>query len=212
MEKIESLENIKRVWEDNSLSLMNKINVISNEFYASGLDLNATASYINATPSELDALLELSALNEEVINKISLVNPPKITWTFLANANENEIEEALKAIKNSKNSEYFLSEKVYKSMISISGPPTEQKINRLTAPEVKKIRMKAENYKRLNDKEINFLKRVASIKVKGSSLSEKQNNWFLQILNNLVDAGVISRNSKDNDQALCDKVLDCLDR
>lgn len=209
MEKFEALNNIKNTWNDKNINLKEKIINISNDFYSFGLDLNTTASFINATPSELEALLSLSELEDDLINQISLINPPKTAWIFLANANNEEIKEALKAIKNP-NQKVIFSEIVYKSMLDISGLPPAQKINSLTGSEIKQIRVKAEQYQKLSNNEINFLKSIAASKAKKPELSEKQADWFLSILNRLVDADIISRNSKDKDQDLCNKILDCL--
>ena len=209
MEKFEALSNINNMWNDKNISLKEKIINIANDFYSSGLDLNTTASFINATPSELEALLSLSELEDDLINQISLINPPKIAWIFLANANSEEIKEALKAIKNPDKKVIF-SEIVYKSMLDVSGLPPAQKINSLTGSEIKQIRVKAEQYQKISDKEIKFLKSIAANKAKRPELSEKQADWFLSILNRLVKDDVISRNSKDKDQDLCYKVLNCL--
>lgn len=210
MDKVEALENIKNIWHDKSIMLSEKIEKISSYFYSTGLDLMSTASFIKATPSELDALLSLSELDEELIAKISLINPPKTTWTMLANASHEEIEEALRAMESKLHAKILYSELVYKSMVDVARPSPEQKVNMLTATDIKHIREKAEQYKILSVKEINFLKSLASRKGKGSSLTTNQIPWFISILTRLVDANVISKNSIDDDQELCDIVLECL--
>lgn len=212
MNKVEALENIKNVWNDKNIILGEKIEKISSYFYSTGLDLLSTASFIKATPSELDALLSLSELDEDLINRISLINPPKTTWIMLANASHEEIEEALKVMEKNLHPKILYSELVYKSMIDIAGSTPEQKVNKLKAGEIKRIREKAEQYKMLSAREINFLKSIASQKGRKATLSEKQISWFLSILNKLVDANVFSKNSMDDDQELCDKVLECLGR
>lgn len=212
MDKIMALENIKSIWNDKSVDLGYKIENISNNFYSCGLDLVSTATYIKSTPSELDALLSMSGLEEDLIERISKVNPPKTTWTMLANANYEEIDEALKAMEATVNKSISFSELVYKSIIDISGPSPKQKINLLSASEIKYIRVKGEQYSKLTNKEVNFLKSLASRKGKGLALTVNQIAWFISILNNLVDADVISKNSRDDDQEICDKILDCLGR
>ena len=91
MDKIEALELIKETWDNNSLSLGDKISTISNAFYTVGLDMATTAAYIKATPAEFYAFLSLSELDEDIINLISKVNPPKTTWLLLASGNDDEI-------------------------------------------------------------------------------------------------------------------------
>lgn len=70
MNKAEALVRIKQVWNDRSVLLGNKIDEISSLFYSEGLDLSSTAAYIKATPSELDALLSLSELNQDILDLI----------------------------------------------------------------------------------------------------------------------------------------------
>ena len=113
-------------------------------------------------------------------------------------------------MKSKKNSKVLYSELVYKSMIDISGPTPQQKANSLTATEIKNIRMKAEQYKILSEKDIKFLKSIASQKGRGKSLTEKQIAWVISILERLVEGNVFTRNSMDDDQDLCDKVLEIL--
>ena len=96
MGRYEALEDIRETWEDQSISLGEKILRITSVFSSEGLDLGSTAAHLHATPAELDALLSLGELDESVIERISQVNPPKTAWTMLANANEEEIEGALR--------------------------------------------------------------------------------------------------------------------
>lgn len=80
MEKLEALEIIRETWENDDLSLEEKIIKISDSFYSVGLDIATTATFIKATPAEFDAFLSLSNLDDEMIGEISKVNPPKTTW------------------------------------------------------------------------------------------------------------------------------------
>lgn len=214
MDKIEALENIKSKWNDTEISLKDKIISISTAYYSAGLDLMHTSSYIKATPSELESLLALSGLEDEFINQISVVNPPKTTWAFFANGSAEEIENAIKNFANRDDKPDLYSEFVYKSMTDVSGPSVENKVDLFTATEIKNIRIKGENYQKLTDKESKFLKSIASTKAKPNSkgLSSKQLSWLISILNSLVDNNVFTRNSIDDDQDLCDKVLNALGR
>lgn len=216
MNKIEALEYIKKIWNEKNIKLKDKIEKISNVFYSIGLDLASTAAFIKATPSEFNALLSLSELDEEIITRISDINPPKTTWMMLADASEDEIQEAIKVLekenknKANQNSHFTFSELVYKSMLEIAGPTISQKMNFLTASEIKYVREKGEQYDKLTSKEIGFLKSLALRKGKGSSFTDKQINWLISILDKLINANVISRYSMDDDQELCDKILDYL--
>ena len=147
--------------------------------------------------------------DEEIVKKISDIDPPKTTWTMLANASDEEIEEALKVLENSDDKKQINSELVYQSMLEIAGPTVEQKLNNLNATDIKNIRIKGEQYQKLNPREVKFLKSLAPRKVKGVDLSEKQLNWLKSIVQHLIEENVISKNSMDDDQEFCDKILDC---
>lgn len=218
MNKAEALVRIKQVWNDRSVLLGNKIDEISSLFYSEGLDLSSTAAYIKATPSELDALLSLSELNQDILDLISQVDPPKTTWTMLGNAKDEEIVEALNALKkgneicNKEDAHFTFSEFVYQKMIEVSGPTIEQKVLTITGDELRHILKKGEDFGKLNDWQTKFLKSIAAQKKRGKTLSDKQINRLIDTLDQLADNGVIVRNSVDGDQEICDKVLDILEK
>lgn len=212
MDKIEALERIKEIWNSKEISLGDKIIDIATCYYEVGLTLSTTAAYIKATPLELDSLLALSEFDDEIIAKISDVNPPKTTWIMLSNASEKEIIKALEVMTSSRTKEYTASEYIYQSMLEISGPTVEQRIQELTAQDIKHLRTKGEDFNCLNSWEIKFMKSLASQRVRDEKkeFSEKQVNSLIKTLNALVDKGVIKRDSIDGDQEICDKVLDIL--
>lgn len=217
MNKVEALNRIKEVWNDESLELGNKITTISTDYYEVGLDLETTAAYIKATPAELDALLSLGALSDEMISLISEANPPKTIWELLANANDDEIKEALSALKtkreksNSDNQD-TVSEYIYKQMVKLSGPSIEERVLAISASDIAHVRKKGEEFKALSDWEVKFLKSIASQRANDRKLSDKQINQLVKILNSLAERGVISRNSIDKDEKICDRILDALGR
>lgn len=218
MDKFEALESIKAAWNNNSLKLGEKIITISNDYHSAGLDLATTAAYIKATPIELEAFLELGELDDELIDRISEINPPRTTWTMLASANEEEIEQALSAISDGKDksavetSGYTVSEYVYKKMLEVSGPTIEMKVGNLSGDDLKHALKKGENFNALSDWEKKFLKSVSGQKKRGRMLTDKQVMQVIKILGNLVDKKAILRNSIDGDQDICDRILDALGR
>lgn len=217
MDKVDALERIKKLWDDSDISLGTKIVEISTAFYTVGLDLPTTAAYIKATPVELDSILSLGGLDDEVIELISKVDPPRTTWQLLANASDDEIRQSLNALNNNKKDvgvnekNSTISEFVYQKMREVSGPTPEQLLAKLTSSEIARIRKKGEAFNALSDWHVKFLKSVA-VQASKKELSEKQLTIVREILTNLADRGVITRNSIDGDQALCDKVLDALER
>lgn len=166
MNKVEALDQIKTNWEDKDIKLGDKISSISDLFYSEGLDLSGTAAFIKATPSELEALLSLGALNSEILDMISDVNPPKTTWTMLGNGSDEEIIEALQGLKNDKDkfkmddTHITYSEYVYNKMIEISGLPVEERVLEIEPDELKHFLKKDEDFKVLNDWSVRFLKSI----------------------------------------------------
>ena len=219
MGKYESLEAIKAAWQDGNMPLGQKAATISEEFYSSGLDFATTAAFINATPSEFEALLVIGGFEDEVLARISEINPPKTAWAMLSNASEEEIEQALKALEKRDRSDSddsafsSTTELVYFSMIEVAEPTVEQKVGNLSGKTIKTLRTKAEQFEgAVSQKEVSFLKSCASMKGSGRNLSPKQINWLVNICNRLVDRGIISRNSIDGDQEFCDEIMDALGR
>ena len=216
MDKWEALETIKAAWNNDSMKLGEKIISISTDFHSAGLDLATTAAYIKATPIELEAFLELGELDDEVIERISEINPPKTTWTILANANDEEINKALSVIADTKtksieeSEKYTLSEYVYQKMLEVSGPTMEQRVANLSGDDLKHALNKGENFNAFTDWERKFFSSVASQKKRGKVLSDKQVTQVIKILNKLVDKKAIQRNSIDGDQEICDRILDAL--
>lgn len=212
MEKFDALVLIKKTWDNEDLSLEEKIIKISDAFYSVGLDIATTANYIKATPAEFDAFLSLSDLDDDIIRMISETNPPKTTWPLLASGNDDEIKKALEALSIlSRPKNESISEFVFQQMIEIAGDTPEKTISQLTGDDLFYMANKAKSFN-IEDKKIKFLNSVAGQKKRGKVLSEKQIAVVIDILNDLADNNVIQRNSIDNDKELCDKVLDAIDR
>ena len=209
MDKLTSLENIKEAWTKTDISLADKATTISNNFYSVGLDLASTAEYIKATPAELDAILSLGGLSEEILERLSKINPPETTWELFANASESEINQALDALEQKTVDDSNLSEFVFRHMSEVAGPTINQRVGMLTSSDIKKIRVKGEDFKALSEKEIKFLKSIA-VKRYSTELTDAQLEWFKDILIKLVEKGAIKRDSIDGDAELCNRVLDAL--
>ena len=215
MDRIKALEDIKSTWENNYLTLGEKIINISTAYHSAGLELSTTAAFIKATPTELDALLSLGELDDDIIEMISKVNPPKTAWTMLSNASDEEIKEVLKMVGENSvfpNEYNSYSEFIYQKMVEISGPTIEQLVGNLSGNDIRHAEKKGEDFGALNEWERRFLKSIASQKRRGKILSESQIENLQRVLNTLADKGAIVRNSIDGDKAICDRILDALGR
>lgn len=215
MNKAEALENIKSVWEDNAVPLGEKIIRISSEFYSAGLDVAGTASYIHTTESELDAFLALSEFEDSIIEKLSIADPPKTTWTILASASDDEIEHAIEAINEIKeksgDSSDATDEYVFNSMIEISGPTKEQKVANLSGDTIRVVLKKGQDFRLLTDYDSKFLNSIAAQKKRGKVLSEKQTNYLIKVLVKLIEGGAIQHGSIDGDQEICEEILKAME-
>ena len=215
MNKTDALETIRKAWLDKKLSLGEKIITISTAYYAAGLDISGTAAFIHATESELNSLLELSEFDDEIIDAISRVNPPKTTWTVLTSATDEEVEHALEMLGASQQSgkqRESSDEFVYHAMIEVSGPTVDQKVGNLSGDTLRHALKKGTDFGVLSDWDVKFLKSVAGQRKRGKTLSDKQINSLMIILNKLVDNNVIKHESIDGDQAICDEILGALER
>ena len=214
MDKYQALEKIKDLWNSVDVDLGQKIIEISEAFYAVGLDLSTAAAFVKATPSELDALLSLGALDEELIELISKAEPPKTTWALIANASYEEARQALNALLNSKDSHSnngtSHSEFVYQQMMEIAGLTKEQMVGMLTGVDLAHALKKGQDFNALSEWENKFFKSVVTQKKRGKTLSGKQIDIVLKILENLSSKGAIKRNSIDGDEEICDRILDAI--
>ena len=217
MSKYEVLEDIKQIWSNDSLSLTEKVRGVSNAYYSIGLDLLTAATYIKETPAELDAILSLGALEDDILERISEINPPKTTWPLLANASREESLQALSALEKNKTKlsekqmPYALSQFVYSQMVEVSGPTSEQKIGMISGDDLFHLWEKNKSFKALSDKEAKFLGSVAHQRKRGKTLTPKQLKWLNDILLTLRDKKVIQRDSIDGDQEICNRILDLLE-
>lgn len=218
MSTYESLQRIKAAWYDKSLPLGEKIKTISSVFSGSGLDFSGTAAYLRVTPSELDAMLALSDLDDEAIDEISRVNPPKTTWIMLASASDNELKGALDALERNSSAaptervKSSIAEYVYTTMMEVTGPTVEQKVAELSGDDLLHALKKGSEFNALTTWDAKFLNSISSQKKRGKVLTGKQAEQLVRILGNLVDAGAIKRDSIDGDTEICCRILDALGR
>ena len=160
-------------------------------------------------------MLSLSSLDNDIIDEISKVNPPKTTWMLLASASEEEVRQAITALSKSKerNDEgqgVAVSEFVYQQMIEVSGPTPEKLLTMLTGNELEFIFRRGKEFKALTEWESKFLKNLANQKKAGKVFSSKQIGKLKDILIGLAERDVLVRNSIDDDKAVCEKVLDII--
>lgn len=213
----ESLMKIYEYWTDDNSTLRDKARLISEEYYSTSLKLDATAAYIGATPSELDALLSLSELDDEDLTRISDAKPPITTWMMLATASEEELSSALRALNEERSRSIrthatgTIEERLYTAMVQVAGPTKEQILSTFPYDVIFAMVKRAEAYKALSPKDSKALKSFGSWRKSGKPLTDRQTTYLHGILTKLVSAGVIMRDSIDGDKEQCDFVLDTLE-
>jgi len=217
MGKTESLMHVREIWDNQNLTVFDKASDISAEYYTANLELASTAAYIGATPSELDALLSLSELDDDVLKKVSESNPPITTWMILASASDDEILAAVEELKDASQKRLTdnlesVEERLYTVMVQVAGPTPEQSLASIPCDVLLAMSKRAKDYKALSEKEINFLSSAGNYRRAGKILTNKQVKWVKDILSRLADAEVIKHNGIDSDQAMCDAALDALGR
>lgn len=213
--KVDALMRMSRYWCDTGLTLHEKVSRISEEYYSAGLTLESTAAYIGATPSELDALLSLSELEDEVLRKISEVHAPITTWMMLASANDDELEAALREMveerKRTPTNDESIDSRLFSAMIQVSGPTQEQLLSTLPCDIILTMANRAESFKVLTPKNLKALKSFGYYRKRGKTLTNKQVSYLRSILTQLVDADVIAHECLDDDREACEHVLKLLE-
>lgn len=208
--EMEPTEMLESVWSSTDISLAEKARTFSKLHMQSRLTLEGSARMTGATPAQIQALLELATLEDDDLERVSRLDPPAITWFLFASAETETIQAGLEALMGlSDKSEHVLL-KVYEAMRSASGLTQDERIAMISGPTLGHLAKKAKQYDKLAKNARSLLVSVAQRRNKGELPTEKQLSWLKSILLELVQAGVISRDSKDNDQEMCNEVLDAL--
>ena len=216
MNRLDALESIKRALDDPGMPLDERASSVSSDFYSAGLDLGTAAAYINATPSELEALLELGGLDEDLLSEIAAANPPRTAWTFLNCASEDEARRSLEALTAQRGRDsrdrMDAAEAMYRSMVAIAEPTADQRVAALSGADIRHALEKARQYKADDKFMVKFMTSVAGQRGRGKVLSDKQSSKLRELLEKIADAGAICRDSIDGDADACDRILDALGR
>lgn len=183
---------------------------ISSAFAATGMTLKIGAVALDVQPAELQAALNLASIDEEDLVLLAGANPPPTTWFSLASASTDAIKAALEALKGpgGKHAPYSVVEAAIRN---ISGPSVLEKVGALPSETFGHAAKKAEAFQLLTERSRNALKGFQRTKRSSGSLSLAQVAFAKDLLQQLVDGGAISRDSKDGDAEVCNQILDALD-
>jgi hypothetical protein len=202
-------EQLRSVWATSELAFGIWIREVADGYATCGLNLEAAASLVGATPAELEAVLQLSLLEDDELGLFESV-PPKTTWFLFAGASPAGIRAGLDALKSRGTVSAF--DVVADAIREAQGPTEQERVAALSWQVFAHAAKKAEQYNQLTDRHRRALKGFGSRKRGGRPLTGAQVAYATGLLAELADAGVISRKSMDGDQELCDQVLDALGR
>lgn len=206
-----SMLNLVDTWDSSRDPFDEWVESVSRAYYESGYGIEAAAKLLDTTPGEFGAVLSLATLDEEAIERLADDVPPKSTWYAFADASVEEIQAGLDALDEMGDEES--PHAVVKSAIrEFRGPTPEEKVAELPGDVFLHMSTKAKQYELLSGKARGFLYDIGQLVKAGNDLSQKQADWACDLLNELADNGAVSRDSPDDDQEICDQVLDALDR
>jgi hypothetical protein len=206
---MDPFEGLQAAWAAMDLPLGERSRLVSRLTMKSRLSLEGAARICDASPAEVQALLNLATLDDEDLEMVSRADPPATTWFLFAAADSDWIRAGVEALKTVPNEEPVLRI-VYEAMRLQSGPDLDERIAAISGETLGHLSHKAKEYGKLSPKARSFLVDLAKKKRVGVTLTEKQLNWLKSILFELVESGVVCSESPDSDQEVCDEVLAAL--
>jgi hypothetical protein len=203
------VEGLQAAWADERLSLAQRARLVSRLAMKSRLSLDGAARLCGTSPAHVQALLELATLDDEDLQLVSDVDPPITTWLLFAGTDSECIRAGVAALKATPRDQPVL-QTVYTAMRETSGPDLDERIAAIPGETLGRLAHKAKEYGKLSPSARKFLVDVSKRKRVGSSLTERQLKWLKDVLFELVETGVVRRDSPDKDQQDCDSIMDAL--
>jgi hypothetical protein len=200
---------LKLIWENQNLSFDVWLMDLSNAYFNAGANLKVAAIALDTRPAALQAALSLASLPEEDLALLAGHNPPPTTWFSLASASTDAIKAAIKALEN-QDTDFSPASIVDAIIRDLAGPDVFERIAGLPSETFGHAAKKAQTYGRLTEKSRNALIGFQRTRAGGKSLTVKQLAFAKDLLEQLADSDVITRDSRDGDQEFCDLVLDAL--
>lgn len=204
------LAGLELAWTSADLTLAERVRVVSHLHAQSRMTIAGTARMMGGTAVEVQALLELAALDDGDLDLVSTADAPPTTWLLFAGADQRAIRAGVEALSVVRNDGVPPAIRVYEAMKLAVGPTLDERISSIPGSTLSHLAKKSKQYGALADRPQKFLASVAAQKKTGKVLTEKQLVWLKSVLFDLVDAGVVSPESIDGDQSICDEVLSAL--
>lgn len=182
---------------------------VSRAFYLNRLTLEGAAILLDTSPAELQAVLHLATMEEDDLNLLSELPPPKTTWFSFASADSGGVAAGIAALRDMDRAASPFRV-VNAAVREVSGPGQSERVGSLPGNTLMHMAHKAKQYDLLSPKARQFLGSIGRRKKSGTPLTPKQIAYAINVLTDLVDAKVVTRSSPDGDQEHCDAVLDAL--
>jgi predicted transcriptional regulator len=153
----------------------------------------------------IESVIHLDMLSDVSLDIISQVEYPVTTWFKLSSFDEEELSDI---------TELCRSKAAPDILVFINGytPKSNVQVNwSLITPEILiHVSKKAKDYKALTDKGADVIKSMANQLKRNGDLSYKQKGYLEGLLTELCEKGVVSSQSRDGDQEICNKILQAL--
>lgn len=202
---------LELAWSTPELTLAERAQLVSTLHMRSRLTLEGTARMAGATTAEVQALLELATLDDDDLELVSRANPPATTYFLFAGADSDAIRAGIAALGGRPNAEGTPSlVSVYDAMRTANGPSIDERVAAISGVTLSHLWKKANEYDILAKSARGLLVSLSKRKKTGTPPTERQLEFLKDVLLQLVQAGVVCRDSADDDQVMCDEVLDAL--
>lgn len=204
-------EGLEVAWTNPTFTLAERARLVASLHMRSRMTLEGTARISGATPAQIQALLELATLDDDDLDLVSSANPPATTWLLFAQAEPGEIRAGVEAIQHLSDDDASDTPAVlavYRAMRLIAGPTKNDRLASLSGLTFSHLEHKAKEYGVLTKYGHGLLTTLSRYKKMGKQPTEKQLDFLAGILIQLIQEGVITHESKDGDQEMCEQILD----
>ncbi|WP_435348678.1 hypothetical protein [Haloarchaeobius sp. HRN-SO-5] len=204
-----SMLNLVDAWDSSREPFDEWVQSVSRAYYESEFGIESAAKLLDTSSGELAAVLNLATMEDEALELLAEDVPPKTTWFTFAGASVGEIEAGLDALEEMSEDESPHSV-VKTAVLEVRGPTPEQQVSELPGEVFFHLSTKAKQYELLSGKARKFLYQMGMVRSNDGEMSPKQADWAHDLLEEMADQGAIKRESPDDDQEICNQVLDAL--
>ena len=205
----DAIEALVSAWNDRETGFDRWVRGVALAFTSFGVSLEGAARLLDVSVAELQAVLSLAAMDDDDLALLAASPPPKSTWFLFASAEGDAVQAGLRALEGlGPDDSPFIA--VNQAIREASGPDVLERVAAISADTLGKLAHKAKEFGALKPRGRAALVSFAQRKNSGRPYTDKQLVYLHDMLRDLVAARVVCRDSPDDDQAVCDEVLDAL--